>query len=541
MHNIHLCQKLSPTSDQDCPFAVRQCNHLPLFSSGFFSFSSSTSISPHFPFLSCLPTMSPLFGGASFKNNSISLTEEELTCLTSPPSPPPSGVGRALYVYPIRFLDFATNATASFSCRFSFSIIPSSLCPFGDGIAFLITSNAGSFSHSDGYMGLPEPDLDVQDSFIAVEFDTNFDPELGDINGNHIGIDVNTVISFASVDAVSKGIDLKSGRQITAWIEYRDAAKMIWVWVGYSPIRPSTPLLVAQIDLSKQFKEFMHVGFSASNGQGSASHIVDRWRFKTFGSFSAIPLDTAEGGDCLMCSPEDSSMNINPHKRKTKIGLALGLGGLAAFLVSVIAFLVIICLCMIKKTRPNDRRRSRECQIGRNQKYRVPERLSLAEIRSATEEFNQNRIIGEGASATVYKGSLSSGGAVAVKRFTQTDQIDSFSNPFTNEFGTMVGCLRHRNLVQLQGWCSEGNELVLVYEYLPNGSLDKILHKDSNLVSFLTWERRVNIVLGVASALTYLHEECERQIIHRDVKTCNIMLDAEFNANARRFWSSRSL
>ncbi|CAB4289197.1 unnamed protein product [Prunus armeniaca] len=112
-----------------------------------------------------------------------------------------------------------------------------------------------------------------------------FDPMVGDINGNHIGIDVNTVVSVASVDVVSRGIDLTSGREITAWIEYRDAIKMIRVWVGYSSTRPPTPLLVAQIDLSKQFKEFMRVGFSASNGQGSSIHIVDRWKFKTLGLF----------------------------------------------------------------------------------------------------------------------------------------------------------------------------------------------------------------------------------------------------------------
>lgn len=100
-------------------------------------------------------------------------------------------MGRAFYVYPIRFLDSETNSTASFSCRFSFSKLSSPLCPSGDGIAFLITSNADSFR--PGYMGLPELALDGEDSFIAVEFDTSFDPSLVDINGNHIGIDVNHI------------------------------------------------------------------------------------------------------------------------------------------------------------------------------------------------------------------------------------------------------------------------------------------------------------------------------------------------------------
>ncbi|CAB4319655.1 unnamed protein product [Prunus armeniaca] len=425
-----------------------------------YSFFFSEKVSAFFPEK---VAMFP-FGDAYINNNAISLTQELTTCPSSSSSSTTSGIGRAFYAYPIRFLDSKTNATASFLCRFSFSITRSSqLCSCGDGIAFVITPDVDSLSSSRGYMGLPEPTSTSKESFFAVEFDTRFDPMVGDINGNHIGIDVNTVVSVASVDVVSRGIDLTSGREITAWIEYRDAIKMIRVWVGYSSTRPPTPLLVAQIDLSKQFKEFMRVGFSASNGQGSSIHIVDRWKFKTFGSLPpGIPMNAVEEGDCFMCSsPEDSSINSSPvdlsHERKTKmVEMALGLG----------------------------------------------------EIRSATMGFNRNRVVGEGASAKVYKGSLSSGGEVAVKRFERADKIGCLRSPFTTEFATMVGCLRHKNLVQLHGWCCEGNELVL---------------------------QRLNIVLGVASALAYLHEECERQIIHRDVKTCNIMLDADFNAKLGDF------
>lgn len=167
----------------------------------------------------------------------------------------------------------------------------------------------------------------------------------------------------------------------------------------------------------------------------------------------------------------------------------------------------------------------------------VPKMLSLSEIKSATNGFNQDKIIGEGASAVVYEGAIPSCGSVAVKRFNHESKYDASISriPFNTEFATMVGCLRHKNLVQLQGWCCERNELVLVYEYMPNGSLDKILHRRTNLSKFLTWERRLNIIHGVASALIYLHEECESQIIHRDVKTCNILLDSEFNAKLGDF------
>ncbi|XP_059630530.1 L-type lectin-domain containing receptor kinase S.6 [Cornus florida] len=503
----------------------------------FVFFFNSISPSSSVPFLAAHNIT--LFGDAYFRNNSISLTQD-LNCFSPPPSSSSSsfGIGRAFYVDPIRFLDSSTNATVSFSCRFSFTIISSPVCSSGDGIAFLITSNVGSFSLSDGYMGLPEQASNDQDSFFAVEFDTSFDPSLGDINANHIGLDINTIRSSASVDVFSKGFDLKSGKEMTSWIQYRDSEKMIRVWVGNSQVRPSSPLLVAPIDFSMQFKQFMYVGFSASNRRGSAVHVVDHWRFKTFGFLPSLtPMDTVEEGDCLICSPEDSSIensHSNDHHMDKRVReLALGFGGLAAFAVSVFAVLVIVCFCMIRKRRLDSR--CNEGQICKFQGNKVPKRLSLTQIKSATRGFNHNRIIGEGASATVYEGSLPSGGTVAVKRFSQPTRISSLRNPFTNEFATMVGCLRHKHLVQLQGWCCEGNELLLVYEYMPNGSLDKILHKSTKARDSLTWEKRMNIVLGVASALIYLHEECERQIIHRDVKTCNIMLDAEFNAKLGDF------
>lgn len=474
-----------------------------------------------------------LYGDAHFRNNAISLTQEH-GCFHPPSSSASSsssysGVGRALYLYPIRFFDPTTNTTASFFCRFSFSIIPSPLCPFGEGLAFLITSNAESFSLSNGYMGLPGPGLDPQDSFIAVEFDTSSDLSLSDISSNHIGIDVNTPVSLASVDAVSEGIDMKSGRQITAWIEYTDATKLIQVWVSHSQIRPSNPVLEAEVDLSMYFKEYMHVGFTASNGQGSAMHIVDHWRFKTYGS----PTDATGGGDCLMCYPEDTGVNGNSfpsdlHKRRTKMReISLGLGGLAAFIFSMAAIIFFV----IRKKRGFDRRR-KKFQILRG--HRGPIRFSISEIKSATLGFHRSRVVGEGASATVYKGFLPSVGVVAVKRFNK-GEIDCCRNPFITEFATMVGFLRHSNLVQLQGWCCEGVELILVYEYLPNGSLDKLLYNTTGSTLCLSLKQRLNIALGVASALSYLHDECERQIIHRDVKSCNIMLDEEFNAKLGDF------
>lgn len=315
------------------------------------------------------------------------------------------------------------------------------------------------------------------------------------------------------------------------WIEYSDVLKLIRVWVGYSRVKPKSPVLAAQVDLAGKFREYMHVGFSASNALGSAFHIVERWKFRTFGSH---PDAVQEDDDWLVCfeNPRNVRHRYGLDVRVSVVGLRIPFWSLLPGLAAVVVLTAFISYSLIRG------KKRIVCEgVGLN---RVPGRLSLAEIKSATSGFNENTIVGHGASATVYRGSIPMVGSVAVKRFDRAHWPQCNRNPFTTEFTTMTGYLRHKNLVQFQGWCSEGTETALVFEYLPNGSLSDFLHKKpssdpSEEFVVLSWKQRVNIILGVASALTYLHEECERQIIHRDVKSCNIMLDAEFNAKLGDF------
>ncbi|RAL48125.1 hypothetical protein DM860_005549 [Cuscuta australis] len=462
-----------------------------------------------------------LMGDAYFSNGAIALTHG-LNC-TTPPDAALSGVGRAFYATPFRFLDSVTNSAVSFYCSFSFTITP--YCSFGDGLALLITANTAAFSSFDGFMGLPSSD----NTFLAVEFDTSFDPFLEDLNDNHVGIDLNGVKSMASVDVVPRGVDLKSGREMTAWIQYIDQERAMKVWVGYnSEIRPPDPILESQIDLSHEFKEYMHVGFAAANGKGSSAvHSIQHWKFKTFeflASSTSEPMNTIDESDCLMCIPRSSG----PHTKKSfNPFIAYGIPSTAAALILLSAIAASVWV-FLKRNKNGAGREETQVKMCRYQGNRVPQRLSLEEIKSATEGFNQERIVGEGASAVVYEGSIPARGPVAVKRFTQGSKIYPSHIPFYTEFASMVGCLRHKNLIQLQGWCCERNELVLVYEFMANGSLDKLLYTNA-APGFLTWQRRLNVIHGVASALVYLHEECENKIIHRDVKSCNIMLDSDFN------------
>ncbi|KAK9073113.1 hypothetical protein SSX86_007436 [Deinandra increscens subsp. villosa] len=496
-----------------------------LLSSSIFTSTSSSS-----------PKNLTLIGSAHYANGSIILTQEIPNCNSRSYSPN----GRILHSYPIRFFNSSSNVTVSFSTRFTFKITPPPPpCVSGDGLAFLIASDPNSLPHSNGYLGLP--DSPISDPFFAIELDTSFNPDLGDFNDNHLGLDLNSVISVASIDLTSKGIYLKSGRRITVWIEYRDSENVIRVWIGYPDSKPQHPVLSVPIDISKVFKEFMYVGFSASNGRGSSIHSIEKIQFHTFESSSTpnLQMETRTSRTCLICYPEDPGIEgsetglWNDHRKDNRVlELAFGLLFVTVSMIIVASLLMVYCICLNKRRRCRDRP-----QMYRFHETEVPKKLKLAEIRLATKGFDPNRIIGQGASSTVYEANLPSCGNVAVKRFSKANQSGFLGNQFATELATMVGCLRHKNLVQLLGWCCEGNELVLVYEYMPNGSLDKILHhrRTNNRSLTLTFEKRLNILLGVSSALVYLHEECDRQIIHRDVKTCNVMLDADFNAKLGDF------
>ncbi|BAT73607.1 hypothetical protein VIGAN_01111000, partial [Vigna angularis var. angularis] len=99
-----------------------------------------------------------------------------------------------------------------------------------------------------------------------------------------------------------------------------------------------------------------------------------------------------------------------------------------------------------------------------------------------------------------------------------------------------LGRLRHKNLVNLQGWCKHKNDLLLVYDYIPNGSLDSLLFSRSFV---LDWDQRFRILKGVAVGLLYLHEEWEQVVIHRDVKSSNFLIDGDFNAHLGDFGLAR--
>nr|XP_043609584.1 receptor like protein kinase S.2-like [Erigeron canadensis] len=164
-----------------------------------------------------------------------------------------------------------------------------------------------------------------------------------------------------------------------------------------------------------------------------------------------------------------------------------------------------------------------------------PKTFSYSELYIGTKGFSKDEVLGSGGFGRIYRAVLPSDGTVvAVKCLMETGE--RFEKTFAAELAAVAN-LRHRNLVPLRGWCVYDDQLLLVYDYMPNRSLDRVLFRRSGVV--LGWDPRVKIVKGLAKALYYLHEQLEVQIIHRDVKTSNVMLDSRFNARLGDFGLAR--
>ncbi|EPS59620.1 hypothetical protein M569_15182 [Genlisea aurea] len=161
--------------------------------------------------------------------------------------------------------------------------------------------------------------------------------------------------------------------------------------------------------------------------------------------------------------------------------------------------------------------------------------FSIETLISATRNFDQSLLLGEGGFGPVFKGRLRDGREIAVKRLSK--RSTQGKKEFQSEAKSLTR-LQHRNVVNLLGYCVHGGERLLVYEYVLNESLDKLLFK-SNGGDLLDWKRRRDVIVGIAKGLLYLHDEAPVTVIHRDIKASNILLDDKWCPKIADFGMSR--
>ncbi|KAJ8424047.1 hypothetical protein Cgig2_000259 [Carnegiea gigantea] len=230
----------------------------------------------------------------------------------------------------------------------------------------------------------------------------------------------------------------------------------------------------------------------------------------------------------LTTSPSASAVN---RRRKSSnastIMIPIPIVGLAVFIIGA----TIWVLLKRRKSRKSRMRFSQE-EIESLKSLQ----FSFGMIKQATEDFKEDNKLGQGGFGTVYKGTLSNGDKIAVKRLLRSSGSEG-DVQFKNEI-LILAKLHHRNLVKLLGFCLHEEEMLLIYEVVANGSLDKFLF-DPIQREHLLWETRSKIISGTARGLLYLHEESRLRIIHRDLKAGNVLLDTEFNPKIADFGMAR--
>ncbi|XP_010469280.1 PREDICTED: putative L-type lectin-domain containing receptor kinase V.6 [Camelina sativa] len=413
----------------------------------------------------------------------------------------------------------------SFNVNFLFGIVSEHKQQASHGMAFLFShSKSLPGASSDQYLGLfnEKNNGNTSNNVIAIELDIHKDDEFGDIDDNHVGININGLRSVVSAsagyyddkDGKFRNLSLISGKVMRLSMAYSHTDMQLNVSLCPAEfiVPPKRPLLSLNRDLSHYFSKDTYLGFTASTGSDRALHymvIVQNYNGAEYPpmEFGVVPT--------LPPYPKKSS-----DRTRTILAVCLTLAMFAVFITSGIG-----SVFYLRHKKVIEVLEEWEIQYG-------PHRFAYKELSNATKGFKEKQLLGKGGFGQVYKGTLPGSDAdIAVKR-TSHDSRQGMSE-FLAEI-TTIGRLRHPNLVKLLGYCRHKENLYLVYDFMPNGSLDKYINRNENQER-LTWEQRFKIIKDVASALLHLHQEWIQVIIHRDIKPANVLIDQDMNARLGDF------
>ncbi|CAN1142578.1 L-type lectin-domain containing receptor kinase IV.2 [Linum perenne] len=362
--------------------------------------------------------------------------------------------GHAFYPDPVTFKNAVNGTVSSFSTSFVVAIVPQYSNLGGHGIAFVISPNRGlPDSLPSQYLGLFNKSNigNFTNHVFAVELDTIYSSEFGDIDNNHVGIDIN-------------GLDSRTA----APAGYYDSEGKL-------------------------------VNFTLISVNGQAED--------------------------LTISPLPKLPRIGEPRKRSKI-----------VVIGIPVISVVLALVAISGTVYFVKRQRKFAEVLEDWEVDYgPHRFKFKDLYVATKGFRAKEELGRGGFGIVFKGVLpKTKNEIAVKRVSHDSRQGM--REFVAEI-VSIGKLRHRNLVSLLGYCRRKGELLLVYDFMPNSSLDKYLYDQPRLV--LKWCLRFKVIKGVASGLFYLHEEWEQVVIHRDVKASNVMVDGEWNGRLGDFGLAR--
>ncbi|XP_027158013.1 L-type lectin-domain containing receptor kinase IV.1-like [Coffea eugenioides] len=435
------------------------------------------------------------------------------------------GMGHAFFPNPINFKNTSNSSVFSFSTYFVFAMVPEfPTLAGGHGIVFVIAPTRGlPGAQSKGFLGLfnESNNGNATNHVFGVELDTDETNDFGDINDNHVGIDINSLRSKAAKPAgyqASNGSDLDisltSGQPIQIWVEYNGLDKQIDVTLApLSQGKPNASLLTLSYDLSPILKRKMYVGFSSSTGSRPTSHYILGWSFQINGIAQRLDLSRL---------PKLPRVGKKEASQLLTIGLPLICVISTSIAISGVVYYV--------------RRKRKFAEVVEEWELAYgPHRFKYKDLYIATKGFKDKDLLGAGGFGKVYRGVLPTNNIeVAVKKVSHESRQGI--REFVAEI-VSIGRLRHRNLVPLLGYCRRKSELLLVYEFMSNGSLDRFLYNQKDYT--LNWNERFRVIKGVASGLLYLHEEWEQVVIHRDVKASNVLLDSELNGRLGDFGLAR--